>query len=724
MSIGWLLFRKSGKRSIGRLVLTASAVALGVLMILAFTAVVNALDTRSAHSNWRLDIFDENISGKIIDGVNPVEVALDTRGNLNKWRNNNITTVSMFKTGNNSPQIIGMPIPSVGEYYVSKGLDKIIKDNPDISIGSRFGSEQIGIIPDNLLSSPDSLEVVRGMSQQEASSATIHTFKAYRFNDNTSIRDHGIFILMILIFGATILLFPIVMFVSIATQLGSAQREKRYAAMRLVGATRSQITHIMAIESFVSAVAGVILGSVAYLIARVPLAQIRFDNERFWPNDINVSIKQYCLIVIITIALCLIANWWGMRHVQTSPLGIARTQRIIKNSHFWSIIPLLLGLSVFVFVSTPVGNKWFADNSSDSMMPLLILMVGILFVMFGLILAGSWLTSKIAKLFAKKTQRAPILLATKRIAGYSKQVFRSVSGVVLALFAGSFYLTAVSGIDSFYAQSVSNNGYSQLKSDVALISSSDYSANFNKKLNSQSYVESSAIIYELADNRAIRCDDLETYTDKICPVGSKPTDFAQINFDSSVVKNVSTIDSIPVSATEDYFVKLNTNDNIEKLRTFVANEAGISSYVISGTYAHIAIVSPEIRELSSLAYAGIGVTLFVAIASLVVSTIGGLFERQRSFMTLRLSGMTVRQMKLVVFIESIIPLFLVSILAAGIGVWVGIVFISVLSTSLGTMLSPFYFAIVIGSLIIASICIYSILPILKRITSLEENRTE
>ena len=724
MSISWLLFKKSGKQSVGRLALTAGAVALGVLMILAFAAGVNALVARNTHSNWRLDIFGQDNSGQVIDGVSPVKIALGTNGNLDKWHNSSITTTSMFTTGKTSPQITGMPIPAEGEYYVSSGLDNIIKADPSADIGSRFGTKQVGIIPGDLLSSPDSIEVVRGMSQQEANSPTTYTYDVYKFSDSKAAPDYGIFIYTILIFGATILLFPIVMFVAIATQLGSTQREKRYAAMRLVGATRSQITRIMALELFVASVAGIVLGSAAYLIARIPLAQFRFDDMRFWPDDITVSVEQYCLITAITIVLCLVANWWGMRHVQSSPLGIARAQRVAKKPRFWSTVPLLIGLGIFVFISTPVGNEWLAKNASDNMTPLLVLMAGILLIMFGLVLAGSWLTSKMAKLFAKHTRNVPTLLATKRIAGYSKQVFRSVSGVVLALFAGSFYLTSVSGMDDLYARSINNNGYSQLISGVALISGSNYSSDFGAKLDSQAYVKSSAVIYELDEGQAILCGDLEIYTDKICPTGSKATDFAKLSFDSSVVKNVSITNNIPIAAIKDYLVKLDSNDSIDKLRTFVAKEAGMSSYVISGTYAHIAIVSQMIKELSGLVYIGIGVTFLVAVASLVVSTIGGLLERQRSFMTLRLCGMIIKQMRLVVFIESLIPLTVVSLLAAGIGVWVGSVFISAVSASLKTVLSPLYFTVVIGSLAVAAICIYLILPILKRVTSLEENRTE
>ena len=49
--------------------------------------------------------------------------------------------------------------------------------------------------------------------------------------------------------GGTILLFPIVMFVAVATQLGGVQREKRYAALRLIGATKKQVTRVILLVS-------------------------------------------------------------------------------------------------------------------------------------------------------------------------------------------------------------------------------------------------------------------------------------------------------------------------------------------------------------------------------------------------------------------------------------------------------------------------------------------
>lgn len=74
-----------------------------------------------------------------------------------------------------------------------------------------------------------------------------------------------------------------------------------------------------------------------------------------------------------------------MRHVQTSPLGVARKQKVAKKPRLWRVIPLLAGLGIFVWMTLPEGVKW-VKSADDAMMPMLALMGGIVLVMFGLVL--------------------------------------------------------------------------------------------------------------------------------------------------------------------------------------------------------------------------------------------------------------------------------------------------------------------------------------------------
>ena len=729
MSISWLLFKKSGRQSIGRLSLTAAAVALGLFVLLALTAGTNGLMGRAQHVDWRFAVFNAKQNNqKPIPGVSPLKASLYMPGNLNKWHDKEFDVMSVYAAGDHALKLPGgIKTPAPGEYYLSEALAKIAKERPEDRIGERYGTKYLGTIPASLESSPDSLSVIRGANADEAAAKDDYGqsmfVDMYKFDTSGMRAGFGAVGLALIAVGGTVLLFPIVMFIAVATQLGSAQREQRYAAIRLIGGTRRQVTKILLFESFIATLAGVVVGSLAYLATLPLLQQYKFDDMRFMSQDMVVGWGQYALIVGLTLVLSLAANWWGMRHVQTSPLGVARKQKVAKKPRLWRVIPLLAGLGIFVWMTLPEGVKW-VKSADDAMMPMLALMGGIVLVMFGLVLAGSWLTYILSRVAARFTARPSTLIAGKRISGQSKQVFRSVSGVVLALFAGSFYLTTVGGIDKLNADAVNNNGYSQLKRDAALVVIEPAAGDLTELLRSQNYVKSVEKIYRKDDSSYIPCHVLPVYTRHICPDNKE---YAVVNFNNKVVKTVVTVNAVDKDATlPTYMVSLNSNDNIDALRTLIAENSPQTAnrYVISGTYAQQPHISPVIKSFAEMAYAGIGLTMSVAVCSMIVSTIGGLLERRRSLLTLRLGGMTIGQLKQIVMIESLIPLVSVSLVAAGLGVWVSTIFLSSLSNTVRPTLTSTYYCIVGGLLAAAAVGVYLVLPMIKKITSLEENRTE
>src|SRR5260370_2459699 len=61
---------------------------------------------------------------------------------------------------------------------------------------------------------------------------------------------------LILSVVALAILTPVLIFIATATRLSAARREQRFAAMRLVGATRRQVSWLAAVESTVAGLAG------------------------------------------------------------------------------------------------------------------------------------------------------------------------------------------------------------------------------------------------------------------------------------------------------------------------------------------------------------------------------------------------------------------------------------------------------------------------------------
>lgn len=739
MGVSWLLLRKSGTQSLGRLGLTIAAIALGTVILACFIAGVNGLMARAERENWVYLAFPGEFAGAAakkaqtpVEGVAPLQIStISPIFGLSKWKDKAITVVSMRATGVNSPQFVDMPTPKPGEYYVSPALAHILKTHPEENVGSRYGTRLLGVLPSSRVASPDSLMVVRGASADELADRSGQQTSTSIYTTDTALLQGDRLKLdpitpMMLLFGGTILLFPIVMFIAVSTQLGSAQREQRYAALRLVGATRSQVNRILMYETSLATIAGISLGYGAFLLLRPQLEAVQFAGRRFWLDDMTVGWWQFGILAGITIVLSLFANWRGMRKVQVSPLGVVRRAATTKRPRVWRVLPLAAGLAIFTWLSLPGGQSWLKQQSNDSVLPLLVLMGGILLVMSGLVLAGSWLTARSAQLVARMARRPVVLIASRRIAGHSRQIFRSVSGVVLALFAGSFYLATVSGIDNLELHSLNTNGYTQLSPSTALVWGSALDPKFADVLRKQPYVASLAEAREVKASFQIACSTLAEYTKRQCPADTAHS-YAYVDFAKEPAKAITTIPSIDNTAPAAYFIRLTNMDHFDKLRTLVVQHADPKVkdiWAVSGADAQKPHINPLIKDLAAVTYIGIGVTLFVAIASLLVSTAGGLLERRKSLFTLRLGGMTVGQMQRMVMIESLIPLITVSAVAAGVGIWVAYVFLQALSSTVRVDLSPTYFAILGVSLVAAVVGIYAMLPMIRRITSLEQNQTE
>ena len=741
MSVSWMLLQKSGRQSFARLGLTTAAVALGIVLVCYFTAGINGIKGRASGLAINTAAYQAARGAaeqKPIEGVEPLKIGGTWRGDASKWRGQSIQSYSMYGTAK-SPQFAKLKTPRPGEYYLSKALADAVAQHPEDNILARFGknTKYLGVIPSEYVASPDALMMVRGASAEEVAESDAFTksqgqpsyFADVYRTDTNGLKSNAVFDpVAIIVFGVggTILLFPIVIFVSVATQLGAAQREKRYAALRLIGATKRQVGRVLMLESLLASVVGVLIGLGAFWLLQAPLQAFKMDGMRFNPSDLALTSTQYALIIGLTLGLTMFVNWRRMRRAQISPLGVSRSLEKVKKLRVWRALVPATGIAIFAWLSSKPGLDWLAENK-ESAMPTLLLMVALLLVMFGLILAGGWLTNKLSLLAARWANNASMLIAGKRTAVHSRTIFRSVSGVVLALFAGSFYLTATSGIEGLNAQAVKDNGFSQLKRGTAVVIGRSLPGDMAEQLKQESYITSVATIYPREDGDAIRCQDLAMYTEHACPNSAQPDQFALLNFDKPVVKKVSLInDRVDTNGAKEYLVTLKSDDDIEKLRTLVtakANQYDLT-YAVSGTDAKKPHINPTIREFADLAYVGIGVTLFVAVASLIVSTIGGLMERRRSLYTLRLGGMRLIQLKRLVMVESVAPLLITSILSCSLGVWTGAVFTSTFSTTLKPVLTPTYFAIVGIGLAAAIIGIYLILPMVDKLTRVEANQTE
>lgn len=773
MSINLLLLKNSFRTGWKRMALIAGSVAVGVLILFCFTAVFNSF-TDMEHVAWLNNLTNQEGPGRQpVDGVDPVYV---TQMGGDSLDGRFVQIIDMQKSGDNSPEIApGLQAPNPGEFYASPALADYITEHPEEHLEYRYG-KLIGELPESIIPMRDDFYAIRGADypirngqiylwegdaddEIAAIGTPVDDLAMYSFDDYEvdSYFDSASYNISkaVIYAGIIILLFPVIMLVSIATRLGSVQREQRYAALRLIGVTNGQVTSIIATESFVSTLIGIVVGWLLYLLAHPLLYNFTLSESRAWPSTISVTVTQALVIAGLTLVMSLFANWWGMRRVRTSPLGISQKQKMEKKPGWWRIIPLLISLIALTYMT--VHDP---EDSNEVLMMTNIFLFLIVAIMLSLVIITPWLTYHLAQLFGRHANKSTTLVAAKYIRAHARAIARSVSGVVLALFAGSFYILGTSGVAALEAKSIHNNGYSILRDNTAVVYNlSDKQADqLRQQLDSRSADFASVSNYQateyIGDYVAGQCLAIDKYVDGLdCGQGKlvgidfylATDDQRQIIYANDMntlqseasanlrqiydAQNSDTdVDELIQQRMTAYIVEINDND-IEKLRSSVAKLTGgsqptASAGVEGAGEAKTPAINPAIDKLADLAYGGMAVTMAVAIISIVVSTIGGLLERRRSMYTLRLGGMQVNELKHTVMIESLIPLIIMSLVSAGIGAWGGTAFTKIGSTTLHPTITPMYIIVVVGSLLIATIAIYLILPMVNRLTSPENNQTE
>ena len=256
-------------------------------------------------------------------------------------------TISRFDvaaTGASSPVPPGIPRdPGPGQYYASPALAALLRSTPADQLADRYPGHLAGTIGDAALPSPASLVIIIGRTpaqlartpnsvqvtsisttvlgvpppQAEANPKGL-TYTPADPGGGAGATD------LILSVVALAILAPVLIFIATATRLSAARREERFAAMRLVGATRRQVSLLAATESTVAATLGVAAGFGIFFLLRIPVAGIPFIGQPFFPAELTLSLPDILAVAIGVPVSAAVAARLALRRVHISPLGVAR----------------------------------------------------------------------------------------------------------------------------------------------------------------------------------------------------------------------------------------------------------------------------------------------------------------------------------------------------------------------------------------------------------------
>lgn len=744
--LGLRLTLRSGREALLRVAVTAAAVALGVGLLLCALAGVNGLHAQADRGAW-LDT--SALTAPSTSGESTAD-PLWWLYSVDQYGSQAIDRVDVAAMGPNSPIPPGVHrVPGAGEYYASPALTRLMESVPASKLGHRFPGRQVGTIGAAALPSPDSLVVVVGHDTRQLSLAPgavkvrgIQQSLANCFSCQSNSGSGSGPILQWILAGAAVVLFvPVLILIATASRLSAARREERFAAMRLVGASPHQVSVIAAVEASVAAVAGVAVGFALYFLLRLLLAHVQFTGAPFGPGDLSLTWTDVLLVVVgIPIAAVASARA-GLRRVRISPLGV--TRRVTSPPPGATrMTPLVAGvvlLAYFAVTGKPQGNG----------SQMLELVGGLLLILVGLMLAGPWLTRMGSQLMAVRANRPATLIAGRRLLDNPRAAFRSISGLVLALFVTS---AAIGALGSIVA-STSQVGGTRSADTVAvqfcgLTTSCDSSNSVRSipsavvaELGSVPGVRSVAVVHvdpsaaqRMNGVGVVSCEVLaETPAIGKCAPGA---DVAEIGFflgQNEVAKSPSltvwpsadlstaSIAGLPVKA-----VVVATDGSpsaLERARTSL-----VQAFPFQGPPVIVDAIGPsQLRLLAmirNLTQVVVVASLIIAACSLAVNVAAGLSERKRPFSLLRLTGVPMAVLRRVVTLESALPLLLVGIVSIAVGLLAAALFLRSQLDFAFRVPGIAYWATVICGLAASLAIIASTFPLLSRMTGPEVARND
>jgi putative ABC transport system permease protein len=713
-----------------RLVGVTAGVAIGVTLFLLLFGAYGALSDRQDRSSWLWlangsYAADTEVSAPLAD-----DEVLALRAD-DRHTDAVITRLSVAASENSTVTIPGLAkAPMAGEFYASPALIALMDRTPSDQLAGRYGT-LVGSLPNTVLASPNSLVAVTGMDAAAILNASdgriVSEFTASPYAGNQNY-------LFVTIIGGIAVLLPVLLLVGIVTKLGAAERRDRFATLRLIGATPRTVAALAAWETAIVSLAGGLLGVLLALVFRPVAALVSIDDGTFFVSDLRVSPLITVVVVAVTTAGATLVAAWSIRRADIGPLGATRQQHE-KRPRALRLVPL--GLGVAIMTMTSAGAQLGVLPGGEGQL----LIGGFLLTSLGLIIAGPYLVWRAGTLISRRVTSAAGVVAVNRIRRAPAATFRSVSGLVVAIFMVTVFAAAATtaGVQIGVRETPGLLPVTSLSARVSQAPAPESISTAVQRLESTAGVTQVTVGFSSGVDGsadAVRSVIRSSQAGALGFTAVPESDF--VAFDTYSFTNpggvpaelsvvtISDLDGFYPSTI--YVQTLGSPSDIERARTALVTSGVVAPGSTPGTRADAAGVYLQsmVSSFATLAYLGVGVAMFVSAISLAVATLAAVLDRQRVLGLLRLMGMPVATLRRIITYETAAPLLAVVLLCIGLGFLTAYLILSGLTAGDRTVGLPDsrYFLALLASLLLAGAAVGSTFGSIRKNTAISSTRFE
>lgn len=417
LGLGIRFAAAGGREGWTRTLLTAVGVGLGVALLLVASSVPHMLDQRTGRGQAR----SETKSSDSPDASAPRSDSTVVRVKAGtEFHSRSIAGFLMRADGDRPvvPPGIG-ELPAPGEMAVSPALKDLLAAPENTLLKERLPYRVTATISDAGLVSPRELLFYAG-SDTLTTATGGHRLAGYGHPGPADPLPPLLILLIVMI--CVVLLVPVAIFIATAVRFGGDRRDRRLAALRLVGADVRMTHRIAAGEALFGAVCGLLVGALLFVAGRRFAGAFEVWDVSAFPADL-VPDPRLCVLIAVAVPLtAVLVTLTAMRSVVIEPLGVVRNSRSRRRRLWWRLLLPVAGLGVFWVT----GQVDLYDGANTYPVA-----CGAALVLVGLALLLPWLVEA----GVKRLRGGPVpwQLATRRLQLSSGAASRAVSGVTVAV---------------------------------------------------------------------------------------------------------------------------------------------------------------------------------------------------------------------------------------------------------------------------------------------------
>ena len=414
--LGVRLSVSGGRAGWARLLLIAVGVGLGVATLLVATtapAVVAARDARAGDREAQTWV-DES------DVLPPGEGTALTTVVRSAFRDRAVEGRLLQADGDAPPTPPGVErFPGPGEAVVSPALAELLASDDGAALRGRWG-EVVGTIGPEGLTGPEELTFYLGTDELTDDTAP----RIERFGGLVPADDapQGALLLLAVV-AAVVLLLPVGIFITTAVRFGGEARDRRLAALRLVGADARSVRRIAAGETLSGAALGLVVGGLLFAGVLTILPGLVPAGLSYYPGDQRPVPALVALVVVLVPVAAVVVTMSAMQRVVVEPLGVVRRSGDRRRRLWWRLVLPVAGLAML----TPLLTDGMGASAGSQTM----VSAGLVLLLVGVALLLPWLVEAVVRRLGGGG--VAWQLAIRRLQLDSGTSVRAVSGIAVSV---------------------------------------------------------------------------------------------------------------------------------------------------------------------------------------------------------------------------------------------------------------------------------------------------